>query len=298
MRFLPADTKALDAASEAPSSERPYGGQTSATAEMPEAVPEGVLSEWKSVQAQIARSVVETDDVPWQLDERGLPLPECSPLYCCGADVSFAVDEPTKAVATVTAIRLSADGERKVVYSRSRAVTVDVPYAPTFLAFRESRFVRDMVQDMPDALRNQLSVILLDGNGRLHPRKAGLACHVAYDLGGVPTIGVAKTLMCVDGLVEKSVRAETVALGPGGELSVVGVSGCEWARAILTGNASSKPLFVSVGNRVSLATATKLVRALCQYRVPEPIRLADHHSREALRGNFISVPFEESCDTG
>lgn len=33
-----------------------------------------------------------------------------------------------------------------------------------------------------------------------------------------------------------------------------------------------KPIFVSVGHRVSLDTAIRIVKMTCKYRVPEPIR--------------------------
>lgn len=43
-----------------------------------------------------------------------------------------------------------------------------------------------------------------------------------------------------------------------------------------------RPVYVSVGHRVSLATAVRLVVACCRYRIPEPIRQADILSRAML----------------
>uniref|UniRef100_M1CUW7 Endonuclease V family protein n=2 Tax=Solanum TaxID=4107 RepID=M1CUW7_SOLTU len=48
---------------------------------------------------------------------------------------------------------------------------------------------------------------------------------------------------------------------------------------------SLKPIFISVGHRISLATAIEIVRMTCRFRVPEPIRQADIRSRERLRNN-------------
>lgn len=38
---------------------------------------------------------------------------------------------------------------------------------------------------------------------------------------------------------------------------------------------SLKPIYVSIGHRVSLNTAIKIVKITCKYRVPEPIRQVD-----------------------
>ena len=45
---------------------------------------------------------------------------------------------------------------------------------------------------------------------------------------------------------------------------------------------SSTPIYVGVGNRISLPTAVKLVTSLCKHRIPEPIRLADIRTKEQL----------------
>lgn len=44
------------------------------------------------------------------------------------------------------------------------------------------------------------------------------------------------------------------------------------AQVLRSYNNSSKPLYVSVGHRVSLDTAVRLVRGCCRFRIPEPIR--------------------------
>ena len=44
----------------------------------------------------------------------------------------------------------------------------------------------------------------------------------------------------------------------------------------------TKPIYVSAGHKLSLDQAVSIVKELCHYRVPEPIRFADHLSREHL----------------
>lgn len=51
-----------------------------------------------------------------------------------------------------------------------------------------------------------------------------------------------------------------------------------------------KPIFISIGHRISLATALKIVKMTCNYRVPEPIRQADIRSREYLRNHPLVSP--------
>lgn len=64
-----------------------------------------------------------------------------------------------------------------------------------------------------------------------------------------------------------------------------GDSGNLYGAAVIPRNAVNveKPIFVSVGHRLDLATAVELVHATAKYRIPEPIRAADGGSREALR---------------
>jgi endonuclease V len=252
-----------------------------------------LLAEWRAVQKKISDRVVDSDDVSWSLTDDGLPPPGAEPLFCAGVDVSYSLTDVSAAVSTLTVVSLASNGESRCVYSSSANVVMAVPYASTFLAFREAPVVSKMISEMPPELLKRVDVLLLDGNGRLHPLGAGLACHVALETGtcGLPTIGCSKSLMRIDGLSEKAARSSVVALPHGEALPLIGVSGRTWGVAILTGNSTSKPIYVSVGHRVSISTATKLVRALCLYRIPEPIRLADQHSREALRGNVIAIRY-------
>lgn len=266
-------------------------------------IPSSLLAAWTATQLEIASTVIPHDtSLPFRIPAAysssspiPTPLRPNAALIFLGADISFSSPSPAagppSAVATLTAVRLLRDGSLRPIYSASRRVAVDVPYAPTFLAFREAPHVLRMLSAAPRALTAAAAALLLDGNGLLHPRGAGLACHVGVRA-GMPTVGLGKTLMCVDGLVEREVRGKVRAAGKGVGVDLVGDSGRVWGKAILTGNAVNKPLFVSVGHRIGLETAVGVVKALCNYRVPEPVRLADLHSREALRGNFVEIKFD------
>ena len=45
-----------------------------------------------------------------------------------------------------------------------------------------------------------------------------------------------------------------------------------FVQAIQSTQGSLKPIFISVGHRISLTSAIKIVKLTCKYRVPEPIR--------------------------
>ncbi|GLC53294.1 hypothetical protein PLESTB_000729200 [Pleodorina starrii] len=72
------------------------------------------------------------------------------------------------------------------------------------------------------------------------------------------------------------------------QVPLVGCSGVVHGTALCPG-LTLKPLFISVGHRLSLATAVELVRRCCVHRVPEPIRQADLRSRQWLRNHAFTL---------
>lgn len=143
---------------------------------------------------------------------------------------------------------------------------IRIPYIPTLLAFREAgpmvAAVRKLNAD-PD-------VLMVDGNGRLHPLGAGIACQVGLVL-DKPTIGIAKKLLCGN-IGEWQGREAPIRLSG----KIVGM-------ALRT---SSKPIYVSVGHKISLPTAVSIVWKCTKrgLRLPEPIRLAHIVATDAARG--------------
>lgn len=132
---------------------------------------------------------------------------------------------------------------------------------------------------------------MVDGNGLLHPRGFGLACHLGV-LADIPTIGIGKNLHHVDGLTQSGVRqllqANGNSCGDADIFTLVGDSGSTLGAAMRSTEGSLKPIFISVGHRISLASAIKIVKLSCRFRVPEPIRQADIRSRDCLRKHGLS----------
>lgn len=135
------------------------------------------------------------------------------------------------------------------------------PYVPGYLSFREVPPIMAALEKLaipPD-------LIICDGQGIAHPRRFGLACHLGV-LTGIPTIGAAKSRL----------TGTYVEPGPDkGDWSELR-DGQETIGAVLRTRANVQPMFISIGHRVSLATAIRVVLACCRkYRLPETTRAAD-----------------------
>ena len=131
-------------------------------------------------------------------------------------------------------------------------------------------------------------MILVDGNGILHHRGFGLASQLGVLL-DIPTIGVAKTLLAVDGLNVKAVgkQAREHNSKGGDYMELVGQSGRVWGAALRATEDSVKPLFISPGHKISLSTTLRVVKLCCRfYRIPAPVREADLRSRAFIRRNY------------
>ncbi len=141
----------------------------------------------------------------------------------------------------------------------SRAVCeVTFPYIPGLLVFREgpslSKAFKELIKE-PD-------VIMFDGHGVAHPRGIGIASHMGILL-NKPTIGVAKTVLW--GHYQEPDKKK-------GASSPLTRKGKEIGRVLRTRD-NVKPVFISVGHKIDLSTAEKIVLGCCKnYRLPEPLR--------------------------
>ena len=153
-----------------------------------------------------------------------------------------------------------------------RTQPVPFPYVPGLLAFREVPLMLAALA----GLRAAPDFVLVDAHGYAHPRRFGAASHLGV-LMERPTIGCAKRRL-VGGYTPPGPEAGTCTpLVDDGE--TIGM--------VIRTRAGVAPLFVSVGHRLSLATAAELVLACCRPDVrsslPEPTRLADRRSKQEAR---------------
>ncbi len=186
--------------------------------------------------------------------DQSTPLGRCD--LVAGADISYNLYSPTL-YAGVVVLRTS---DWTIIETQGVIAEATFPYRTGLLTFREApallqAFAR--VQSEPDA-------VMIDGAGIAHPRRIGLASHVGLWL-EKPTVGCAKSHLT--GKYEEPAReAGSVApLVDKGE--VIG--------SVVRTKTGVNPLFISVGHRIDLASAVRLVlEASRGYRVPEPTRQA------------------------
>ena len=185
--------------------------------------------------------------------------------YVAGADVAFD-PETEVAFAGVVVYRFPAlkEVERRMARRRLR-----FPYVPGLLSFREcpgllAAFAR---------LRTEPDLILIDGHGRAHPRRFGIACHIGI-LFDKPTVGCAKSRLVGEHQEPGRKAGSTAPLMLEGER--LGV--------VLRTRDDVRPIYVTTGHRVSLDSAVQLVKQCMDgFRIPKPTREADHYVRDLRR---------------
>lgn len=217
---------------------------------------------WPSDQAE-AEAIQDRLRTAVRVEPDDAPPPR--PRLIAGLDVAYAKDGDRLAAAVVVLDAASlAVVERVSVVGRAA-----FPYIPGLFAFRELPTLVTALERLtvtPDLL-------VCDGQGVAHPRRFGLACHLGV-LTDLPSIGIAKQSLVGTFSDPAPHRGAWSPVHDGGE--IVG-------RALRT-RSGVKPVFVSVGHRVSLAAATDLALHLSpDFRLPETTRHADRLSREALR---------------
>lgn len=209
----------------------------------------------RAIQDELRRHVVLTE--PGPPPGRGL---------VAGVDVAY--DDERDLVAAAAVVLDAATLE--VVEEATAVGRVSFPYVPGLLAFRELPTVLAAL----DSLAAAPGLVVCDGYGLAHPRGFGLACHLGV-VTGLPAIGVAKNPFTFT-------HGEPGA-GRGDFAPLVASDGAEVGRALRTQD-GIKPVFVSVGHRVSLDNACAHVLALSpRFRIPETTRHADSLCRRALR---------------
>ena len=185
------------------------------------------------------------------------PLKKCD--LVAGADVSYGQHSDIF-FAGVIVLRMS---DLTIVEKQGAVKKSPFPYIPGLLSFREAPALLEAfakVKSEPDA-------ILVDGAGIAHPRRIGIASHLGLWLQR-PCVGCAKSRLC--GTFEEPAReagSESPLLHRGERIG-----------SVLRTKTGIKPLFISAGHQIDLASAVRLVLQTCKgYRLPEPTRQAHLH---------------------
>ncbi|RDI40185.1 deoxyribonuclease V [Aquicella lusitana] len=186
-----------------------------------------------------------------------LKKPDHPLLYIAGLDAAFSQDGKT----CIAAVVLWDSEKQRVVEQHSAFEPVHFPYIPGLLSFREAPALLaalGKLQQKPDAL-------MCDGQGIAHPRRLGIACHIGL-FTQIPSLGCGKSRLVG--------RHEEPGKLPGQKSPLIDKG--EIVGTVLRTKTNVRPVFVSVGNEMDLATAETIVlRCTRGYRLPEPTRLAD-----------------------
>ena len=161
---------------------------------------------------------------------------------------------------SVATVAVLAYPSLELVESAVATTPTPFPYVPGLLSFRELPPILEAL----DQLSATPDMILVDGHGRAHPRRFGIACHLGLWL-RIPTIGVAKTRLCGE--------YEEPGLTKGSLASLV--DGTELLGVVVRTRTRVRPVFVSVGYGIPVdACVTWTLAATPRFRLPEPIRQA------------------------
>jgi deoxyribonuclease V len=201
------------------------------------------VEEALAVQQQLRSAVIPDDQLP-------------TVHTVAGVDVGFEEDGTITRAAVVALTFPALDVCDQAIARRPTTF----PYIPGFLSFRETPAVLDALAQ----LHTSPDLLLCDGQGLAHPRRFGIACHLGV-LTGLPTIGVAKSLLVGTHAPVSDERGAWQPL----------LHRREMVGAALRTRPGTKPLYISIGHRISLPTAIEYVlRCTPKYRLPETTRQA------------------------
>lgn len=177
----------------------------------------------------------------------------------CGVDVSYRND-----IGYCSAVILRKD-TMEVLESVNTKCKVNYPYVAGLFLLREYEPILTAL----GMLREQYDALLIDGHGQLHPTKCGLACSVGITV-SKPTVGVAKNLLCGTIRDDHFIELDGKILGK------------------MIDKVPRRCIYVSVGNKISLKTAEKLVTELIVdgQNIPQPLLIAHTNSRKFAAGKF------------
>jgi deoxyribonuclease V len=209
-----------------------------------------IFSEQKAHQAQmcLSKKLILEDRLPTKI------------RYVGGVDAAYINDIGIGAVAVVDYESL------ELLETQTAKVQVKIPYIPTLLSFREMPPVMAAFRK----IKIKPDVFLVDAQGYSHPYRCGFACHFGLAV-GKPTIGAAKSRLIGEPI---EINEETFLVDKG---EIIG--------AEVTTKAGCKPVYISVGNMVSLKTAISIVRHCSKTRIPQPL-LKAHRLTTVLKAGL------------
>ncbi len=206
---------------------------------------ERILADAKRNQMRLAKQVIVEDDPP------------ISNALVTGVDVAYSDDIAVGCAVTIDS------GTMKTIESINIVADVSFPYISGFFHLREGPIILGLLKKV-----QHKGPILIDGHGVFHPRRCGLASYIGV-IADVQTIGVAKRPIL------PTQQCET---DYGKALTIDG----EVVGALLHIEGRRHPFYVSIGHRISLETAVRVVKGAILNGQVEPLRLAHVEANRVL----------------
>ena len=196
------------------------------------------LGKLKEEQLKLAKKVILTDSVK-------------KITNIAGADQTYIDNK------VVSAIVVCDYKTFEVIERKYAVVDAKIPYISSFLFYRDGPAIIEAF----NKLENKPDVLILKGNGILHPRRIGMASHVGILL-DTATVGVTKNLM-LGQIGENTIYVEKEARG----------------YELIT-REHAKPLYVSPGHKISLKKSLEVVKKCLKFphKLPEPLHLAHKYT--------------------
>jgi endonuclease V len=222
---------------------------------------------WLNYQNKNSKKIIKTDYINLN-----------NIKYIGGFDISFSKKNNKKACAYLTIIDFKTN---EIVYEDYLLCEMDIEYVSGFLGFREIPHYSKLFQKLLSKnIKYYPDIILFDGYGIFHQRNFGLASHFGYEF-NIPTIGVGKTLLFIDGL-NNSIMDDFLikCKNKGDYIELIGkTTNNIYGAAVKSSENSKKPIYISIGHKISLKTAVEIIIQTCKYKLPEPIRNSDIKSK-------------------
>jgi len=178
--------------------------------------------------------------------------------FVAGLDAAF----PSGGETCLAAVVLWDIKQKEVVEEYTASAPLRMPYIPGLLSFREAPALLAVLRK----LKHDIDVLMCDGQGMAHQRRLGIACHMGI-VTGLPSIGCAKSILV----------GKHKPLGTRRGSRAVLIDKGERVGTVLRTRDGVKPVYVSIGHRMDLQTAERIVlQCGMGYRLPEPTRRADH----------------------
>jgi deoxyribonuclease V len=200
-------------------------------------IPEEMMDKAKAEQQKLAYDVIRED------------FPPILGSTAIGVDVAYVND-----VAVASAVSMDYE-DYTVLWHETVVRKAEFPYIPGVFFLREGPILETLLKRVKPGLP-----VMLDANGLLHPRRCGLASWLGVRM-NIQTIGVTKNLLLGKIGERRADRADVIHEG-----EIIGEA--VWLEG------KKKPVFVSIGHRVSLETAVRVTKESTKRFYPEPLRAA------------------------